>query len=88
MVTNRLEYTRKVDTAKERGRTMKKRYDVARLATPGGISFRGQREAYNLAKAMARYYGEEIVLRELTWDGTVNISTRTALVSESGYRYI
>lgn len=67
---------------------MKKRYDVSRLATPGGISFRGQREAYNLAKAMAKDYGEEIVLRELTWGSTGNISTRTALVSADGYRYI
>lgn len=67
---------------------MKRRYDVSRLATPGSFSRRELREAYSLAKAMAKDYGEEIALRELTWDSTGNIFTRTALVSADGYRYI
>lgn len=68
---------------------MKKRYDVSRLAECGSYSDRDLRTAFRVAQGMASYYGEEISLRELTWDDGGRISMRTALVSPEGtYRYI
>lgn len=68
---------------------MKKRYDVSRLAECGSYSNIDLRTAFRVAHGMANYYGEEISLRELTWDDNGRISTRTALVNPAGaYRYI
>lgn len=72
------------------GHEMKSRYDVSRLAATCSARFEDLREAFEMAKAMAQYEGEEIALRKLTWDDTNRVTgIETVLVSGAGqFRYI
>lgn len=64
---------------------MKARYDVSRLTGMGSTRFEDLREAFEMAKAMAQYEGEEIALRKLVWDDTNRVeSTETVLVNAAG----
>ena len=69
---------------------MKTRYDVSNLAATCSARFEDLREAFEMAKAMAQYEGEEIALRKLTWDDANRVSRiDTVLVNAAGrFRYI
>ena len=69
---------------------MKVRYDVARLIGGSSTRFEDLKAAFTLAKEMAKYYDEEVVLIKLVWDDTNRIiENETVLVSASGkFRYI
>ena len=69
---------------------MKIRYDVKRMIGTDSVGFESLKDAFALAKAMAREYDEEIVLAKLVWDDTNHIvGSGPVLVSASGkFRYI
>ena len=70
--------------------TKKIRYDVCKLIGIGSMRFDDLKEAFDMAKAMAYYEKEEVILRKLTWDADRRItSTETVLVNAEGkFRYI
>ena len=69
---------------------MKIRYDVSKMATLGSMRFDNLKEAFALAKVMAKNEGEAIVLRKLVWDDTNRIiGIETVIVNAEGhFRYI
>lgn len=68
---------------------MKTRYDVSKMVAVGSMRFEDLKDAFAMAKAMARHEGEEIVLRKLVWDDTNRVSRiDTVLVNAEGhFRY-
>lgn len=64
---------------------MKKSYEVLRMAKCGICGrFENQKEALELAVEMAKYYGERIVIRQLTYFRRNVVDVHTAVVSADG----
>lgn len=60
------------------------RYDVKRFGELGSISFIDQREAFEIAKADAKLYSEEIYMQEIKRDEHNNITHKAVFVRADG----